>query len=60
MQGTTEELEMIDDDIRELAQREGAVDLGRLEPLKRRTTKAILAGLGLNVEGKRHSSIVIG
>ena len=31
---------------------DNAVDLGRLEPLKRRTTKAILTGLGLIVEGK--------
>ncbi len=31
---------------------ENAVDLGRLEPLKRRTTKAILTGLGLIMEGK--------
>jgi ATP-dependent DNA helicase RecG len=29
-----------------------AVNLSRLEPLKRRTTKAILTGLGLMVEGK--------
>jgi hypothetical protein len=28
------------------------LNLGRLEPLKRRTTKAILTGLGLIVEGK--------
>ena len=32
---------------------DNAVDLGRLEPLKRRTTKAVLIGLGLIVEGKR-------
>jgi ATP-dependent DNA helicase RecG len=31
---------------------DNAVDLGRLEPLKRRTTKAILTGLGLVVEGR--------
>ena len=31
---------------------DNAVRLGRLEPLKRRTTKAILTGLGLIVEGK--------
>ncbi len=31
---------------------DNAVDLGCLEPLKRRTTKLILTGLGLIVEGK--------
>ena len=31
---------------------DNAVDLGRLEPLRRRSTKAILIGLGLIVEGK--------
>jgi len=31
---------------------DNAVELGRLEPLKRKTTKAILTGLGLIVEGK--------
>ncbi|MCX7424143.1 MAG: hypothetical protein NTW96_00665 [Planctomycetia bacterium] len=31
---------------------DNAVDLGRLEPLKWRTTKSILTGLGLIVEGK--------
>ena len=38
---------------------DNAVDLGRLEPLKRRTTKAILTGLGLIVDGKLLNAAVI-